>query len=377
MISKLNAFFHLWAGLISGIIVFILSITGCILVFEQEIKSLSSPWLHVQKQPGDTYLPPSVLYSSVKKMLPDAELGSVWYKGENSTAYFSIDHSDSLVYVNPYTAEVVAIKSHEDFFHFVEEGHTYLWLPPSIGKPVVSWATFIFFLLIITGLVLWFPRKWNKRNIQQAFTVKWKARFKRLNYDLHNVLGFYSLTVALIFAFTGLLMGFAWFSNGVFWLTGGEAKQEVPVKSGVSFPGHSNLMQQVDRAWYKAIYEIGKKNKDNVIVGFPEEPGEAIYLCVDMSGGSWRYVYLDQYTLNETAGTQPRLGDDNLANQIRRINYGLHVGEIGGIPTKIIYFIASLICASLPVTGFLVWWGKRKKGAALEKPLPRARLITA
>ena len=40
---------------------------------------------------------------------------------------------------------------------------------------------------------------------------------------------------------------------------------------------------------------------------------------------------------------------------------GLHVGQIGGLTTKIIAFLASLICASLPITGFIIWWGKRKK----------------
>jgi len=42
-------------------------------------------------------------------------------------------------------------------------------------------------------------------------------------------------------------------------------------------------------------------------------------------------------------------------------NYDIHVGAILGLPTKIIAFIVSLICASLPVTGFMIWWGRRKK----------------
>ena len=42
-------------------------------------------------------------------------------------------------------------------------------------------------------------------------------------------------------------------------------------------------------------------------------------------------------------------------------NYDVHVGAIGGLTGKIIAFLASLICASLPVTGFLVWWSKRPR----------------
>jgi uncharacterized iron-regulated membrane protein len=49
------------------------------------------------------------------------------------------------------------------------------------------------------------------------------------------------------------------------------------------------------------------------------------------------------------------------------MNYDIHVGAIGGLPGKIVAFIISLICASLPVTGFYVWWGKRKKSK--KKPV--------
>ena len=43
------------------------------------------------------------------------------------------------------------------------------------------------------------------------------------------------------------------------------------------------------------------------------------------------------------------------------MNYDIQVGAIGGITGKIIAFIISCICASLPVTGFLVWWNKGRK----------------
>ena len=71
LLKKLNAWLHLWLGLASGIIVVFLGITGCILVFEQEIRSLSSPWLHTEKPAKGTYLPPSKLYQKVKEALPE------------------------------------------------------------------------------------------------------------------------------------------------------------------------------------------------------------------------------------------------------------------------------------------------------------------
>lgn len=358
--KKINAWLHLWLGLVSGIVVFILGITGSILVFEQKIKSLISPWLHAEKVAGQEMLAPSHLYNAVAKAIPGADIHSVWYHGEGRTAHFSL-HSDSVVHVNPYTAEVAAITSDDDFFHFIDEGHTRLWLPEAIGHQIAGWGTFIFFLLLITGIILWWPKKWNKRGREQSFKIKWKARFKRLNYDIHNVLGFYALIVAVVFAFTGLIMSFSWFSNGVYWLAGGEPFTRQVALSDTTTTLRPAMLSQADKAWHMAITQIGEYNPKDVIISFPEEASEAIYVCTDMYRGTWRDVFLDQYTLKELPATQGKLKDTDLATWIRRSNYGLHVGEIGGLTTKIIYFFASLICASLPVTGFLIWWGRKKK----------------
>jgi len=374
MLKKTISWLHLWLGLISGIVVVVLGITGCTLVFEQEIRLATSPWLHVENTAKKPQLPPSVLYHQVTQALPQKEISSVWYHGANRTAQFFLD-SDSVVYINPYTAQIVSIVDmHEDFFHFVEDGHFYLWLPKEIGEVIVNWGTLIFLLLTITGIVLWWPKRWNKKGVDQSFKIRWKAKFKRFNYDLHNVLGFYSLIIALLMAITGLVMSFSWFNKGVYWLTGGENKPYVKAVSDSTLMGKTQMLQQVDKAWKICIDQIAEYNKDQVIVSFPNKPSDAIELSTDMTGGSWRYVYLDQYTLKELPASQAKLKDEQLAAWLRRSNYALHVGSIGGLSTKILYFLASLICASLPITGFYIWWGKKKKSR--RKPRRRPKLIT-
>ncbi|MDR7129556.1 putative iron-regulated membrane protein [Algoriphagus sp. 4150] len=379
MFSKINAWLHLWLGLVSGIAVFIISITGCVLVFEIEIKALTSSWLSVDPQPTENQLPPSVIYDAVSKALPEHKIYSTWYYGLDQPVKVSID-SDSLIYVNPYTAEILAMVDHEDFFHFIEEGHLYLWFPPKIGRQVVGWSTFIFFFLLISGLILWFPSKWNKTNRDKSFKIKWKAKFKRLNYDLHNVLGFYALILALVMTITGLIMSFPWMRQSVYWLAnGGEGRkprterieEEKPVVSGVFDP-----MPAVDQIWKIVRTEVALKNKEAVILHFPEEPGEAIYACTDMDDGSWRDLYFDQQTLELLPSSQKAMGEESFANWLMRANFGLHTGYIGGMYTKILYFLASLISASLPITGLLVWLGKKKKAKRAKKQVMQAPLVT-
>jgi len=365
--KKINAWLHLWLGLASGIIVVVLGLTGCVLVFEHEIKTLTNPLVRVAAPENGKILPPSVLYQSVQKALPGKEIESVWYYGENRTARFRAHEVDSIIYVNPYTAKVVGMGKEKDVFQFFKDGHYYFWLPQKIGHQVTGWGTLVFFLLLISGMILWWPKKWNKRSREQSFKIKWRAKFKRVNYDLHNVLGFYSILIAILLAFTGLMMSFSWFNNSVFWMAGGVKKERIAALSDTTKNLKVDVLKQVDHAWRKGVFEIAEHNPFEIIVHFPEKASEAIYVCTDMYKGTWRDVYLDQYTLKELPASNKRLRNENLSAWIRRSNYGLHVGEIGGLTTKIIFFVVSLICASLPITGFYIWWGKQKKKPKRKK----------
>lgn len=366
--SKVNAWLHLWLGLASGIIVFIMGITGCFLVFEQEIKSLISPYLSVEAQSPEQLLPPSQIYTAVKKALPNNEIHGVWYNGLDKSVKVDIA-SDSLIYVNPYNGKITGIVDHEDFFHFMDEGHRNLWLERNIGSQITAWATVIFFFLLLSGLILWFPKKWNKTTFNSGFKIKWKARFKRLNYDLHNVLGFYSIILAGLIAFTGLIMSFHWLRESTYWISGGWADVEISKQKSITTKDtvpfkESEMLAKADFIWEKVRTEIAQENKEAVIIHFPDDPKEDFYACTDMHNGVWRDLYFDSNTTALLPNSQKYISDEPFAKWLMRSNYSLHVGAIGGLATKIIYFVASLICASLPVTGFIIWynrkWGKKR-----------------
>lgn len=364
--SKINAWLHLWLGLASGIVVFIMGVTGCILVFEQEIKEMTSTWLNVEAQASEKQLPPSKIYAAVKEALPNKDIHGFWYNGLDKTIKVDIE-SDSLVYVNPYNGKITGIVDHEDFFHIIDEGHRYLWLDDEIGSQITAWGTFIFFFLLISGLILWFPKKWNKATINSSFKIKWDAKIKRLNYDLHNVMGFYAILLAVLISFTGLMMSFHWLRESTYWITGGWAdekdkKEEViTVKNDSVSRKEQDMLASADFIWKKVRTEIAKENKEAVIIHFPDEPKDNFYACTDMHKGIWRDLYFDSQTLELLPNSEKYISDERFSDWLMRSNYSLHIGAIGGLTTKILYFVASLICASLPLTGFYIWWGRKRK----------------
>src|SRR5690606_15403600 len=66
-------------------------------------------------------------------------------------------------------------------------------------------------------------RSRNKKQIKQAFTIKWKSKFYRVNYDLHNTIGFYSLIFLLFISITGIYITYPWIKNAVLISLGGQS----------------------------------------------------------------------------------------------------------------------------------------------------------
>jgi uncharacterized iron-regulated membrane protein len=372
---------HLWLGLASGLIVSFLGITGCMLAFQREIENTFQSYRYVTDE-HKSFLPPSQLKSMAEVKLPGKDVHAVMYNGRDRAAeviFYKYDPPVSyyyIAYIDPYTGNVQQLKNMDrDFFRILVDGHFYLWLPPAIGQPIVASATLIFLVLMITGIILWWPK--NRHVRKQRFRIKFNARWRRVNYDLHNVLGFYMTWVAIFLAVTGLVWGFQWFADGLYAVTGGK-KSLVYVE-----PASDTLAQVNDRskATIDIIWEKMQQmypHAESIEVHPPETASSPIAANANPDRETyWKldYRYFDQYTLKELEvdHVYGRFSKANAADKIMRMNYDVHTGAILGITGKVMMFFGSLIAASLPITGLMVWLGRKKKKHA-QKSAPAVRL---
>ncbi|MES2851124.1 MAG: PepSY-associated TM helix domain-containing protein, partial [Bacteroidota bacterium] len=352
-------------GLTAGLVVLFLGITGCILAFEVEIRSLTETYRKVEAQ-NKPYLPPSALKEIAEKHLASKEALGIEYPGKNKAALASYYDADNyeVVFINPYNGKVLKHKNmNDDFFRIMVDGHFYLWLPAEIGQPIVASATLIFVLMMITGLILWWPR--NKAARKQRFSIKWNARWRRKNYDLHNVMGFYMTWVAIFIALTGLVWGFEWFARSAYWVTSaGEQMEEHehPVSDTTAVAAYPNM---ADHLWQQHLPEI--KPDESIGIYFADENTDPVEVVVNHKPGTYYdsdFYHYDQNTGKELQAKGAWAGEfhkANVADKIVRMNYDMHTGAVLGLPGKILAFFASLIAASLPVTGFMIWLGRRRK----------------
>lgn len=374
-LKKIIGKIHLWLGLTAGLVVLFLGITGCILAFEVEIRNLTETYRKVEPQ-NKAYLLPSAVKEIAQKHLVSKEALGIEYPGRNKAAlasYYDSDHYE-IVFLNPYTGQVLKHKNmNDDFFRIVVDGHFYLWLPAEVGQVIVASATLIFLIMMVTGIILWWPK--NKAAAKQRFSIKWSARWRRKNYDLHNVLGFYMAWAAIFIALTGLVWGFEWFAKSAYWITSGGQQMEEhehPVSDTTAAIAFPNM---ADHLWQQHLNKV--KNNESVGVYFADENTDPVEIVVNHQPGTYfnsDFYHYDQNTGKELEAKGAYAGEfakATVADKIVRMNYDLHTGAVLGLPGKILAFFASLIAASLPVTGFMIWLGRRKKGkAAITDEIP-------
>lgn len=370
-IRRISDWLHLWLGLITGILVVIISITGCLYVFERDLRDITEPYRFVTVE-NKPLLPPSVLRSIAEKRTGVKATGVQYGRSGEAAAvtYTKKSQGFTYVYLNPYTGDFIREKIRDrDFFRIVLAGHFYLWLPPKIGQPVVSVTVLIFVFLLISGIIMWWPKKWNRTTRKNSFGINWKARFKRLNYDLHNVLGFYVLLLAFVIAVTGLVFGFKWFARSYHYLvTGG--KTLPATKKPLSDTAYilPTLVQNTeDSIWQLAMQEYAPIT-GLLQISFPGKTADPVAVTYNPDKKTYYkriFRYFDRYTAKELPTSIP--APATTGEKIYRMNYDIHVGAAFGITGKIIAFTASLICASLPVTGFLIWWGRKRKARLPNK----------
>lgn len=372
MFRKINNWLHLWLGLASGIIMFVVCLTGAIWVFVDDINELIHPVIQIEHQ-DQPIISPSRITSIVRQNYPAEPINTVFYK-TNAAVEVLIkkwENHPLLLFLDPYTGEILDKRPLQDkttlFFYWIESGHRNLWLPFKIGRLVVNYGTLIFVLLLITGLVWWYPKKWNKSTRNKSFKIKWDAKWKRINIDLHNVLGFYALLILLLLSLTGMIYGIKWYNTGLYRITAGTQIPEwsAPLSDSSKVNGPYTLDKALDRTVnivqkrypVSAGYFFRMPDTSNVKSAIEIE----VYPKLNSYYKNQR-VCFDRYTLKEIerpAYYSASYEESPAGLKLRRMNYDIHVGRILGFPGKIIAFLASLIGASLPITGFIIWYNRK------------------
>lgn len=372
-LKKATGFLHLWLGLISGLIITIVAFTGCIYVFEEELFNFFHKEIVYTPAEGNV-LPLEQLKANAQvaigakekinsvevKPAPYSYLFSATKANKKSTSWFYFPQVkyDKDVYVDPYTGKVLGVINRKyEFFNVIRQTHQFLLFKKAIGSVIVGSAVLIFLFIIITGFIIWLPKK--MKNLKQRLSIKWGAKFKRVNYDWHSTLGFYAIPFLLIIVVTGLVWSFKWWELGVFKTFGMDKK---PVLSRTFVPSLNEIrLKTAENTALDTVIKLNKGNYSSIVLNFPSDEKTNMLAIVTLknSGDVWKgmsYYYFNPETGMLTGDLLHK--NKPLGQKWRNSNLEIHAGKLFGWPHKILAFFVSLICATLPVTGFLIYYGR-------------------
>ncbi|HEY8388854.1 MAG TPA: PepSY-associated TM helix domain-containing protein [Parasegetibacter sp.] len=403
--EKIRKFFndvHLWLGLGSGLIILVVCLSGTLYVFNTELTEWGAPHLYKVSVPaGKERIPADALVGKIKEVSGGNITSVSIFHDQERTYQFSVKKEGdksrfgTTYMVDPYTGEIVGNSTEpnkvKDFMAKMFSLHRWLLLD-KVEKPILSgisnrelgsmitgWATIIFTLGCITGLIIWFPKK--IKTWRQGLKISMKGNWKRTNRDLHNTLAFYSLIFLLLMGLTGPQWSFQWYRTGLQKSLGtykpADAPKEKPAKSKLPEGIAGNSEQEIVSteafkagiAEYIATAEKVLSYKGNYNISLPADSFGTVTVTKTKIGffapAAGDRVILDQYSADVLK--KELFGDKPFNERVAASIKALHVGNVYGTFTKILYFITCLIATSLPVTGTIIWLNKLKTKRHLKK----------
>jgi uncharacterized iron-regulated membrane protein len=209
MLRKILFQVHLWTGLAVGLYVVAICLTGSVLVFRQEFYDYFRPGTRIE--PRETQrLSEDELKVAAKRAYPTLEVSNVQLGRRNRTtpAEVWIAGGDKELHrlFDPYTGEDLGDAEPEAtrLFEKVSRFHNDLLLD-RVGRDWNGYGAVVLTIMSLTGLVIWWP---GIRGLRRGLLVKWNTSWKRFNWDLHNVLGFWTFAFVFMWAITGIYMVF-------------------------------------------------------------------------------------------------------------------------------------------------------------------------
>jgi uncharacterized iron-regulated membrane protein len=384
---------HRWGSFALGALLLVVVISGVILVLDPEIEQVTHPSLY-DTDPGPARLAPGQALAVVHKELPEFDTtGASIYDNRGAWEVHSpangdvarVDDTDGrlLGTINREHGLMAFIANLHECGFTCEEMSGYI---PFLAKPAQIWgfdltlgnegnwggfilavSGILLLLLVVTGLVIWWPRRGQfKRGLKVR---RGKGRYK-LNYDLHKVVGFVALPALAIWAITGINFELPKQTEGAFYaVTPGSAPPdsiyEFESKPG-SGPGVS-LSEAIEDA--RGAAPSGSRL---VSVSIPEASEKGSYYEMWFAHGIDTYaygdypgnygVYVDRYS-GKAHQYFPNPANDTVTNNFMQNWAGaIHMGELVGWIPRLGWILFGLTPLLLAITGTVTWVMRRRMG---------------
>jgi len=374
-LRKVVFWIHLTCGLTAGSVILLMSVTGVLLTYQKQLEEWSDRrYWTAPAAPGERAAP-SLLVASAEAYAPATEVTGVTFHADPSAPAAVSLRGGATLYLDPSTADVrgeagAALRS---FFRTVMGWHRWLNVGGegrATARAVTGWSNLVFLFLVLSGLYLWFPRRWRWQHFRPVLFFTPKARGKARDFNWHHVFGFWmALPLALVVA-SATVISFPWASDLAYRVMGDEPpRRRAASPARAAFAAPSSAPEESDE-WGVTPFDVRALDRlvepaagridgwRTLTFNLPEEAGEPIRVRVD---AGWGGQPQKRHTLTYDATTGRETGYSSFQDQSRgaRLRSYLrfaHTGEFHGLLGQTIAGLASLAGVFLVWTGFALAW---------------------
>lgn len=353
---------HLWVGLLLVIYAIMIGVSGSVLVFREEFNRWTglNPKLPPIAAEGRPLIGFTGATNTVRAKYPKARIGFVYSPRRDNPSYYALianGRERLSVSVHPYSGELLlAEPPQQNWVLWFGQMHYFLLMDRNPGFVINGIGSALLVVMSLTGMVIWWPgiRQWLR-----AFTINFRLSWKRINWDLHNVTGFWTLSIVLIWAISGVY--FVWpreFTDVVnrFSKVTIEGAREGRIRATENKTGKITDLPRIEA---EAPGRVA--NSHIGAISFPATPTAPLLLYMvqndkeTLSGAD--FVYYDSVT-GAHLKTSLRNVRQTAGDWVIWLMRPLHFGTQWGMAVKILWFVLGLALPLLGVTGLIMYWNR-------------------
>jgi uncharacterized iron-regulated membrane protein len=385
LLHKIIFWTHLLAGVIAGLVIFIMSFTGVVLMYEPQISEYSewkARW--VIPGPQTKRLSLDELVGKVREVNPEGRPAFITIKSDPAASIIVNLGRENTVFINPYTGELLGgLSATHNLLHEIVDWHRWLGTKGesrAIGKGITGLCNLAFFWLAVTGGYLWWPHSWKWRGLKTSLICNRRLSGKARDWNWHNVIGFWSSSVLVVLTLTAAVMSYPWANDLLYTLTGSEPppRAQGPVdppqrtRRGLGNTEEQRIAKPM--ANFEALLTTAKRQVPGwtmLMMRFPPRPDGPVTVSISEPSAPHNFAR-SQLTLNrataEVVKGEP-YSENSTGRKLRSWFRGLHTGEAFGFFGQTIAGLASLGGCFLVWTGLAMAWRRfRSWGREVEEP---------
>ncbi len=343
---------HLAIAWVTCLFLFILSLTGAILIYAKDIQRLVHPHIWTV-EPTDRPLNIAHIAHIVQKVQKKAgfDINFITVEQQPDLAWQAQLNNGDYVSINPYTAEVLQrYDYYQTLYGFTMALHRWLVLKNEDGTtPLRNWVSSVALLLILEvliGFILWIRPKKRLKRLKVKFTAKRKVFYNQV----HTVLGVYFFLPLMLIAFSGI--AFNW-SQQTAWLVEKALNQPIEYRKPAPLVLSKAAGYDVENSIKQGMSALPEAQLYRVY--FPNETSQPLMLRMQMPGEThaYSYVWMDPYTaqvLQVQDGSKA-----GFSTQVWNFRYKFHIGDFAGPIVQFLWFVICFFPVLFAATGVYMW----------------------